>query len=121
MNIFYKLWPTIASFIILIMFVISVYKKSNAKKIKFNEASYLIVNAVIIYVIIAIANFINIVWFDMTQISFVIAAIIIFKEFYRLSTKSSLKDEEVKKLIQRNALLEKRIREIEKKLNKEGK
>lgn len=103
--------------LICILFMISIFKNINKNKIRFEEASYWFIKAAIIVggsiTSILVRQFTT---FNIDFALLFIFVLILFTFTYKLDCKLSKKQEEVKILTQTQALLEKRLRQLEKKV-----
>lgn len=111
----------LTTIIVCILFIINIFKKVNNNKIKFQEASWWFIKIFLILiasiVTIIVKHFTN---FDLSVLFLLAFVITLFTFIYKLDCKMSIKQEEIKILTQKQALLEKRLREVEAKV-KEGK
>lgn len=105
----------------LILFIFKLIKDVNGKKIKLPDASFWLIFTLVLLILLLVSYFFiipNLSVENIVEIVLMVGFIVTFYLLYVTFKRLSLKDEEIKTLIQINALNEKRIRELEKKVEK---
>lgn len=117
-----KYWPAIVAFLFFIVLLLNIFKKVNKNQVKLEIMSYFVIINFIITLIVVILNlfYLNFVTNNVINIAIILIFTYIFSLSYYIFNHLSKDEEQIKKLIQTNALLEKRLRDLENKDSNEN-